>query len=110
MTTAGGAAQRVTLSVPGLADPPLLSGCCAVSRDDVLLEELDAWPGLLVLEVDPDAATAVVLVAPGSQDLPAALEALAARGLPAGILPPEGERTAPRRLEHLPKTYLDIRM
>jgi hypothetical protein len=95
MTGAGGAARRVTLSVPGLADPPLLSGCCAVGRDDVLLEELDSWPGLLVLEVDPDAATAVVLLAPGSDDLPAALEALADRGLPACVLSAERNRTLP---------------
>ena len=95
MTTAGGEAQRVRLLVPGLGDPPLQSGCCAVTRDDVLLEELDAWPGLLVLEVDPDAATAVVLVTPGSDDLTAALEALADRGLPACVLPPELKRTPP---------------
>jgi hypothetical protein len=90
MTPAGPAAQRVTLSVPALHDPPLLSGCCAVSRDDLLLEELDSWPGLLVLEVDPDAATAVVLVPAGSEDLAAALEALADRGLPAAVLTTEG--------------------
>jgi hypothetical protein len=95
MTAADPAAQRVTLSVPSLHDPPLLSGCCAVSRDDVLLEELDSWPGLLVLEVDPDAATAWVLLAPGADDLPAALEALADRGLPACVLLPEGNRTPP---------------
>lgn len=86
MTAADGTAQRVTLSVPALHDPPLRSGCCAVGRDDLLLEELDSWPGLLVLEVDPDAATAVVLVTPGCDDLPAALEALADRGLPASVV------------------------
>jgi hypothetical protein len=95
MTDAQGTAQRVTLSVPGLADPPLQSGCCAVGRDDVLLEELDSWPGLLVLEVDPDAATAVVLVRPGGDELPSALEALADRGLPASVVAAVGERTPP---------------
>ena len=88
--------QRVTLSVPALRDPPLSSGCCAVSRDDVLLEELDSWPGLLVLEVDPDAATAVVLVPPGCDDLPRALDALADRGLPAAVLATE-DGPAPAR-------------
>ena len=58
MTARCGAAQRVALSVPGLGDPPLRSGCCAVRRHDLPLEALDLWPGLLVLEVDPDAATA----------------------------------------------------
>lgn len=90
MTAADGAAQRVTLSVPALRDPPLTSGCCAVSPDDKLLEELDSWPGLLVLEVDPDAATAVVLVPSGCDDLPAALEALADRGLSASVVRTEG--------------------
>jgi hypothetical protein len=35
------------------------------------------------VEVDPDAGMAVVLVAPGCDDLPAALEALADRGIAA---------------------------
>jgi hypothetical protein len=94
MTAADDPAQRVTLSVPALHDPPLLSGCCAVSRDDLLLEELDSWPGLLVLEVDMDAATAVVLVPPGSDNLAAALEALADRGMPAAVLTTRSTRTA----------------
>lgn len=91
MTTPGGPGRRVTLSVPALREPPPLSGCCAVGRDDVLLEELDSWPGLLVLEVDPDAATAVVLVPAGCDDLARALEALADRGLPASILATQDE-------------------
>lgn len=85
MTTESDPGQRVTLSVPALHDPPLRSGCCAVSRDDLLFEELDSWPGLLVQEVDPDAATAVVLVPTGC-DLPRVLEALADHGLPASVL------------------------
>jgi hypothetical protein len=95
VNAADGAAQRVTLSVPALHEPPLLSGCCAVSRDDLLLEELDSWPGLLVLEVDVDAATAVVLVPAGNDELPAALEALADRGLPACVLIEDGAAPSP---------------
>ncbi len=62
-------------------------GCCAVGRDDVLLQEIDSWPGLLALDVDPEHALAVVLVSPGhDEDLSAALEALTDRGLPAAVL------------------------
>jgi hypothetical protein len=90
MTDAGGAPRRVILSVPGLAGQPVGGGCCAVGRDDVLLEEIDSWPGLLALDVDPEQATAVVLVTPGhDDDLTAALEALADRGLPTTVLAPD---------------------
>jgi hypothetical protein len=79
--------RRFLLSVPGLSGPPVGGGCCAVSRDDVLLEEIDSWPGLLALDVDPEKGTAAVLVTPGhDEDLSAALEALSERGLPATVL------------------------
>jgi hypothetical protein len=81
--------RRVVLSVPGLAAPPAGGGCCAVSRDDVLLEELDSWPGLLALDVDPERETAVVLITPGCEHLPEALEALADRGLAATVVQTE---------------------
>jgi hypothetical protein len=89
MSTAADKPRRVVLSVPGLSGgPPAGGGCCAVSRDDILLEEIDSWPGLLALDVDPEKATAAVLVTPGhDEDLSAALEALSERGLPATVLP-----------------------
>lgn len=89
MTPAPGGPRRVLLSVPGLSGPPVGGcGCCATAREDVLLEEIDSWPGLLALDVDPEQATAVVLVTPGHDaDLTAALEALGDRGLPATVLP-----------------------
>jgi hypothetical protein len=105
----------VTLSVPALHDPPLLSDCCAVSRGDLLLEELESWPGLLRLEVDADAT--VVLVPPGSDDAPAALGALAPRR--ARRRPDDAGRTDTTPLSpaqqvsgrrRLTRTYLDIRM
>jgi hypothetical protein len=85
MSTEDGQPRQVVLDVPELDGPPVGWGCCAVTRVDVLLEELDSWPGLLTLDVDPDSRTAVVLVTPGCQDLPAALDALADRGLPAKV-------------------------
>jgi hypothetical protein len=79
--------RRVVLSVPGLDGPPLTGGCCATAREDVLLEELDSWPGLLALDVDAERGVAAVLVTPGHRgDLTAALEALADRGLPAIVM------------------------
>jgi hypothetical protein len=88
MSTAADEPRRVVLSVPGLADPPVGGGCCAVSRDDMLLEGIDSWPGLLALDVDPEQATAVLMVTPGhDEDLSAALQALHDRGLPATVLP-----------------------
>jgi hypothetical protein len=92
VTPAADGPRRVVLSVPGLAQAPVGGGCCAVGRDDVLLEEIDSWPGLLALDVDPEQGVAVVLVSPGhDEDLSAALEALADRGLAAAVLqdPPE---------------------
>jgi hypothetical protein len=78
--------RQVALSVPGLSAPPVGGGCCAVSRDDILLEEIDSWPGLLVLDIDPERGTAVVLVTPGhDEDLTAAMEALGDRGLAATV-------------------------
>jgi hypothetical protein len=85
--SADGGPRRVVLSVPGLAGPPVGGGCCAVGRDDVLLEEIDSWPGLLALDVDPVQGVATVLVTPGhDEDLTAALDALADRGLDASVL------------------------
>jgi hypothetical protein len=86
MSAAADRLRRVVLSVPGLSGPPVGGGCCAVSRDDILLEEIDSWPGLLVLDVDPELGTAVVLVTAGhDQDLSAALEALGDRGMAATV-------------------------
>jgi hypothetical protein len=85
--SADGGPRRVVLSVPGLTEPPVGGGCCAVGRDDVLLEELDSWPGLLALDVDPERGVAAVLVTPGhDHDLTAALDVLADRGLPAAVI------------------------
>ena len=86
MSAADGGPRRVVLSVPGLAEPSVGGGCCAVGRDDVLLEELDCWPGLLALDVDPERGTATVLVTAGHDaDLAAALDALGDRSLPATV-------------------------
>ncbi len=86
MSQAAGGPRRVLLSVPGLSGPPTGGGCCAVGREDVLLEEVGSWPGLLALDVDPEQGTAVVLVSPGhDDDLSAALEALGDRGLAATV-------------------------
>jgi hypothetical protein len=88
MSPAVGEPRRIVLSIAGLSGPPAGGGCCAVSRGDVLLEEIDSWPGLLALDVDPEQGTAIVLVTPGhEEDLVAALEALSDRGLAATVLP-----------------------
>lgn len=86
MTAADGTPRRVVLSIPGLAGPPLTGSCCTTAREDVLLEELDSWPGLLTLEVDPERGIAVILVSPGHDDaLLTALEALDDRGVAATV-------------------------
>lgn len=78
--------RRVIFRVEGLSGPPLGVGCCAVSRTDMVLDELDSWPGLLPIEVDPDKGTATVLVQPGCPHLDDAAEALTSRGMPTTIL------------------------
>jgi hypothetical protein len=65
MNPAAGGPREVVLDVPELDGPSFGWGCCAVTRVDVLLEEMDSWPGLLALDVDPEQALAVVLVSPG---------------------------------------------
>ncbi len=86
MSTEDDQLRQVVLDAPHLDGPPFVWGCCAVTRVDILLEELDSWPGLLALDVDPERGVASVLVTPGhSADLTAALEALADRGLPAVV-------------------------
>ncbi len=88
MSPAAGEPRRVVLSVPGLAEPAASGGCCAVGREDVLLEEIDSWPGLLALNIDPEQETAIVLVTPGhEEDLAAVLGALSDRGLATTVLP-----------------------
>lgn len=79
-------ARRVLLKVTGLDGPPVGGGCCAVTREDMLVDELDSWPGLLVLAVDPDAGEVDVLLQPGSTDLLHALEALGDLGLSAHVV------------------------
>jgi hypothetical protein len=87
MSTEDGRPRQVVLDVPQLDGPPFGWGCCAVTRVDILLEELDSWPGLLALDVDPERGVAAVLVTPGHRgDLTAALEALADRGLAAVVI------------------------
>ncbi len=56
MSQAPGGPRRVVLPVPGLSGAPAGRGCCAVGRDDAMLEEIDSWPGLLALDVDPERA------------------------------------------------------
>lgn len=79
-------AHRVVLDVDGLDEPPVGAGCCALHPEDLLIDELDSWPGLLPLTVDPETGTAELLVQPGCAHLPDALEALRDRGLPAKVL------------------------
>lgn len=77
--------QRPTLlRVAGLDGPPVGSGCCAISPEDLVLDELDSWPGLLTLQVDPDAGTVLVLVTQ-EEDLAYAVEALNDRGFEAVV-------------------------
>jgi hypothetical protein len=82
----GDGQQRATLlRVAGLDGPPVGGGCCAVSPEDLILDEFDSWPGLLTLEVNPDGGTVSVLVR-DEEDLAHALEALADRGFPARVV------------------------
>jgi hypothetical protein len=77
--------QRPTvLRVAGLDGSPVGRGCCAISPEDLVLDELDSWPGLLTLEVDPDAGTVLVLVT-REEDLAHAVKALSDRGFPAAV-------------------------
>jgi hypothetical protein len=82
----GGDAQQgpTLLRVAGLDGPPVGGGCCAVSAVDLVLDELDSWPGLLTLEAAPDAGTVLVLVS-DEEDLAHALDALGDRGFPASV-------------------------
>ena len=73
------------LHVTGLDGPPVGSGCCAISPEDLVLDELDSGPGLLTLEVDPDAGTVLVLVT-REEDLSYAVEALNDRGFEAVVV------------------------
>lgn len=88
-------ARRVLLKVTGLDGPPIGGGCCARTREDLLVDELDSWPGLLVLEVDPDAGEVDVLLQPGSTDLAHALEALADLGLASHVISTPAARGRP---------------
>ncbi len=62
-----------------------------LSPEDLVLDELDSWPGLLALGVDPDAGTVLVLVS-DEQDLGHALEALDDRGFSATLAGEEPPR------------------
>jgi hypothetical protein len=85
----GGRTRRVLLHVAGLEGPPIGGGCCAVSRDALVLEELDSRPGLLTLHVDPDAETVLVRVTDDA-DLDYAVETLNDRGMPTTVIDEPG--------------------
>jgi hypothetical protein len=88
----GEAQRRVLLRVTGLEGPPIGGGCCAISPEDLVLDELDSWPGLLTSGMDPDAGTVQILVS-DEDDLAYALEALHDRGLPATVVDEEAHPT-----------------
>ncbi len=95
--SADGQARRVVLSVPDLAGSPLGGGCCAVSRDDMLLEELDSWPGLL-------AWTSTQTRRPSSCSSPRAATTCPRRWTPSPseACPPPWWRTATRLVRDAP--------
>ncbi|WP_219418485.1 hypothetical protein [Pseudonocardia nigra] len=55
--------------VPGLRDAPAIgSGCCVITPDDRVRDEIDGWPGLSVTEVDLTQESLTVTVAAGAHD------------------------------------------
>lgn len=69
----------VVIFVPGLRDgEPVGGGCCgAVALDDLVRDELDSWPAIVVSSLDLDAETVTVSIDPDRQDqLEYAAEAL----------------------------------
>ena len=93
----------VVISVPGMRDGPSVGGgCCgAVALDDLVRDELESWPAIIVSSLDLDAETVTVSVDPDRQDqLEYAAEALRDLGFtdleinrphPAPGPPPQGQ-------------------
>ena len=75
----------VVLSVPGLRQAPVLGGgCCAVTAEDAICDELVSWPAIVSATIDPTAQTAMVVLDPEMEDpLADAVEAVRDLGFPA---------------------------
>lgn len=75
----------VVLSVPGLLQAPVLGGgCCAVTAEDAICDELVSWPAIVSATIDPQAQTAMVVLDPEMEDpLADAVEAVRDLGFPA---------------------------
>lgn len=65
---AAAATHRLRLVVPGLAEAPVVGdGCCSfVPAEDALAEALDAWPGVLRVEVDIEDGSIDIVLGPSS--------------------------------------------
>lgn len=74
---------KVFLYLPGLRDaPPVGGGCCAITADDAVRDELDSWPAITVTDLDLHAERVTVKIDPAAGDRIAdAVEALHDLGL-----------------------------
>lgn len=74
---------EVFLYLPGLKSaPPIGGGCCAMTAEDAVRDELDSWPAITVTEVDLYAERVTVRIDLAADDQVAdAVEALHDLGL-----------------------------
>lgn len=74
---------EVFLYLPGLKSaPPIGGGCCAMTAEDAVRDELASWPAITVTEMDLHAERVTVRIDPAADDhIADAVEALHDLGL-----------------------------
>lgn len=73
----------VVLFLPGLRQTPVIGGGCrAVAAEEAIFDELDSWPAIVSVRVDPQTETATVILDPALEDPLDAAKALRELGLP----------------------------
>lgn len=85
------AVASVALSVPRLIeDPVVASGCCATLAEDIITEELAAWPGVDAVLIEQTRGQVIVLYDPDRIGLETICEALEAIDYPVTSDPVNG--------------------
>ncbi len=77
----------LVLHMPDLSAESFMgAGCCVVSADDALRRELQSWPGVVNVDIDPATGRAIVIVTRDRPDPADLLEAVESMGFPATLV------------------------
>ena len=79
--------RTLVMDIPDLtADAFFGGGCCVVSAEDAVRRELQSWPGVINVDIDPANGQAIVIVTGDRPDAADLLEAVESIGFPATLV------------------------